>query len=87
MASMKTKKQEPLDAILDLGKVIREKREKQGISQGNLSLSAGLQYTYIGAIERGKYNPTYITLRKIAKALKMDICELLEGVDMSIEED
>lgn len=80
---LQTKPQkQPSPALKDLGQVIQAKRKQKGISQGNLSLKAGLQYHYVGVIERGKRNATYLILRRIAKALDLTVSELLEGVDM-----
>ncbi|WP_259186653.1 helix-turn-helix domain-containing protein [Rhizobium sp. BK176] len=54
---------------------IRRLRVLKGISQDDLALSAGIERSYAGHLERGTKNPTIVTLEKIAGALS---CELLE---------
>lgn len=80
-----TKKQKQI--LLDLGQNIKNARTKYGLSQGNLSLKAGLQYNYVGILERGLRNPTFLVLRKIAKALEISVGELVEEVDMDLEDE
>ncbi len=47
------------------------------MSQEDLADVAGLHRTYIGMIERAEKNITLINIEKIAKALKIEIKELL----------
>ncbi|MEN3334550.1 MAG: hypothetical protein V7641_3915 [Blastocatellia bacterium] len=53
---------------------------KQGLSQEQLAEKAGLHRTYIGMIERAEKNLTLINIGKIAKALRVNIDELLKEV-------
>jgi len=39
----------------------------------------GLNWTYIGAIERGERNIALVNIEKIAKALKISLPELFHG--------
>ena len=52
--------------------------QKHRIGQGKLAELAGLHRTYIGMIERAEKNITLCNIEKIAKALKIDIKELIE---------
>ncbi|MBI4579722.1 MAG: helix-turn-helix transcriptional regulator, partial [Planctomycetes bacterium] len=52
-----------------LGGYLRTVREKKGWSQEALAFQCGLHRTYIGAVERGEYNVTILTLRTITDAL------------------
>lgn len=61
-----------------IGKMVRNIRERKGITQEQLALNAGLNRAYIGYIERGERNPSTDTLVKIAKALKIQLHELLK---------
>ncbi len=66
------------DPILKkLGSAIRRERLKQGISQENLALAAGVDRSYMGGIERGQHNVTVMSLSKIATAIGMSMSELL----------
>ena len=65
--------------ILSLfGKRVREHRIKLGISQEKLAETANLHRTYIGMIERAEKNITLVNIEKIAKALNVEIKELLQ---------
>jgi transcriptional regulator with XRE-family HTH domain len=61
-----------------LGLRIRRLREKANISQEALGQIAGLHRTYIGAIERGERNPSVLSLKKIADALKVTLGDLFD---------
>ncbi len=53
-------------------------RTNLGLSQEKLSFKSELDRTYIGSVERGERNVSVINLRKIAKALDVDITELFK---------
>jgi transcriptional regulator with XRE-family HTH domain len=59
------------------GEKVREERLKQGLSQEELASRAGVHRTYIGMIERAEKNITLENIEKVAKALKLNINELL----------
>lgn len=50
---------------------------KRGLSQERLGELAKVHRTYIGMIERAERNITLTSMEKIAKALKMDIRDLI----------
>lgn len=56
---------------------VRVFREQLGISQEKLAAKANIHRTYIGAVERAEKVPSLITIVKIAKALNVNISELL----------
>ncbi len=60
-----------------LGRVIRELRESQGISQEELADRCGLHRTYMGGIERGERNPSYQNILRVAAGLGVKGSELL----------
>ncbi|MBP6891664.1 helix-turn-helix transcriptional regulator [Candidatus Shapirobacteria bacterium] len=59
------------------GDKVRQERKKRNLSQEALADLAGVHRTYIGMIERAEKNITLENIEKIAKALKVDISELL----------
>jgi transcriptional regulator with XRE-family HTH domain len=51
---------------------IRKLRVKQGISQMDLSLRADLSQSFLANLERGKKQPSVLTIIKIANALEVN---------------
>ena len=58
--------------------MFEKKRKEKGLSQEQLSFKADLHRTYIGMIERAEKNITLSNIEKIAKALEVEIIELLK---------
>jgi len=58
---------------------VQKYRKEKKISQEKLAELAGLHRTYIGMIERAERNITLCNIEKIAKALQVDIKDLLEN--------
>ena len=65
-------------ALNNLGQIIREKREAQGLTQIEVAEKAELDRNYIGMVERGERNPSYLSLIKIAKGLDMPVDQLIK---------
>jgi len=62
-----------------IGKNIRHYRKKLGLSQDKLSKLAEVAYNTVVKIESGENkNPTIDTFKKIAKALKVSIDNLIK---------
>lgn len=57
---------------------LRRLRADQGMTQEGLAKKAGISRVYVARLETGKQDPTLTTLKKLAKALKMTVGELLE---------
>ena len=69
------------DPYLDiLGQRIRAKRLELVMSQEGLAHTAGLDRSYVGRIERGEHNLTFVSLIKIARALGCDVAALTAGL-------
>ncbi len=66
--------------LVKFGKKIREVRTKRGLSQEALADIANVHRTYIGMVERAEKNITLLNIQKLAKALKIDIRELFDGI-------
>ena len=63
--------------VLQFGKKLREVRLKKHNSQGDVARILGVHRSYISGLERGRRNPSLLTVQKIAKALKISLKELL----------
>lgn len=62
--------------LVELGKKIKSLRTARKISQEELALASGLDYSYVGRIERGENNPTFLTLLAMANTLNISIKEI-----------
>jgi len=58
-----------------LGRRLREARLERGWSQEDFGYESGLHRTYIGAIERGEYNVTLLTLRRLTRTLGISMVD------------
>jgi transcriptional regulator with XRE-family HTH domain len=52
-----------------------------GLSQESLAERAGLHWTYVSGIERGRRNPGLNTLTALAAALRMSLAELVKDLE------
>ncbi len=66
--------------LVRLGKNLRAARTPKGWSQEELAHRCGVHRTYVGAVERGEYNVTILTLKKMAKALGMTMKDVVRGL-------
>lgn len=76
---MTVKREEEL--LEAFGRVVAERRRELGMSQEGLAERAGLHRTYVGSVERGERNLSFLNLVRISRALQMPLGELLGGVD------
>ena len=60
-----------------LGDRIRERRLAMNLTQEALGEKSGLHRTFIGSVERGERNVALLSLRRIARALRVTPAELL----------
>lgn len=63
--------------LVALGMAIRRVRQANKISQEKLALTAELDRSYVGRVERGDNNVAMLTLSRIAAALGVSISALL----------
>lgn len=69
-----------------LGKAIRQLRDKRGMTQEALAHVAGVTVGHLSMIERGHSNPTWGTIKGIAKAFDTpmgDLAKLADRLDAS----
>lgn len=63
--------------VIKFGKKLREARLKKKLSQGDMAKILDVHRTYISGLERGRRNPSLLTVQKVAKALNISPKELL----------
>ncbi len=56
---------------------LRKYRRQKKLTQDHLAFLAGCNRTYISALERGRINPTLLTLVILSRELGIDTCYLL----------
>lgn len=64
-------------ALIKLGQIVRLRREQKNLTQHQLADKAGVDRNYIGMVERGERNPSYLSLLKISQGLDLSLEELL----------
>jgi transcriptional regulator with XRE-family HTH domain len=57
---------------------LRQLRESRGMTQETLARKIGVTRGYLSRLEMGRHNPPLSRLRKLAKALKVSVAELVE---------
>ena len=72
--------------IKHIAKRLREEREKQRISQMDLSYKAWLSQNQVNYIETGKRTPTLYTLLSICRALQINPAVLFKQEDAKRKE-
>jgi len=74
-----------IDEKRTIAKVLKEYRERCGISQLELSIKAGISQTAVGEIECGNIlNPRVETLIKIAQALELEPKETADLIGINL---
>ena len=63
-----------------VGAVIRRERRERRLTLKVLAERSALSVVYLGEIERGKKYPSAQVLEQLAKAIELDLAELLELV-------
>lgn len=61
------------NVLKELGSRIRQERLAQNLTQEDLADLSNLDRSYIGSIERGKRNISFLVFCEIARALHKDI--------------
>ena len=67
-------------AARTFGERVRARRQELGESQESLAAAAGLHWTFVGQVERGRRNISLHNILKLAHALRVDPGELLRGL-------
>jgi len=75
--------QEERTALGVFGANLRRLRLQRCLSQEDLADRAGLHRTYISSVERGHRNLALVSIIRLASALGLSPCEMLEGLNAS----
>jgi transcriptional regulator with XRE-family HTH domain len=67
-----------MDVRQRLAANVRRLRKGTGLSQEDFAYKHNIDRTYVSGIERGVRNPTILVVERFAKALKVDVAELLK---------
>ena len=67
-------------AIQQFGERVRRLRLQRGLSQIALGERAGVHFTFISAVERGKRSIRLENLLRLARALGVDPADLVRGL-------
>ena len=67
-----------ISARIMFSKNLREARLKRGWSQEDLAEESGLHRTYVGSVERGERNISVDNMECLAKAVGVELIELLK---------
>jgi transcriptional regulator with XRE-family HTH domain len=62
-----------------VGENVRRLREKRGWTQEQFADFSGLSQQYISGLERGRRNPTVVTLHELSTALGVSPWELIRS--------
>lgn len=69
--------------LRQLGDFLRAAREERGWSQEDLAFECRLHRTYVGAVKRGEYNVTLLSLRRITDALGISLADAVGSLPQS----
>lgn len=72
------KNKQKMSARLRFANNLREARFRRGWSQEDLAEESGLHRTYVGSVERGERNISVDNMECLAKAVGVDLIELLK---------
>lgn len=72
------KKDIPRAVSLEIARLLRNERTRQGLSMTEVANRAGLSQQMVSYVERGMRNPTVDTLLRITPVLNIDLWKLIK---------
>ncbi len=82
----RSKRPKGLDPKRSFGILLRELRQKRGLSQEDFAHEMGYHRNYIGQLERGEKSPSLTALFNFANGLGLRPSEMLRRVEQMIWE-
>jgi transcriptional regulator with XRE-family HTH domain len=70
---------------LRLAALLKRLREERGVTQEQLAYDAGITSSALSRIERGVNSPGWMTVRRIAKALNVNLVRLASDLEKQPE--
>lgn len=70
-----------MDAVVLLGLNVRKFRKLRGMTQEQLGLDTEMERSYVSDLERGTRNPSVRAVERLAKALGVELHQLLMPVE------
>jgi transcriptional regulator with XRE-family HTH domain len=64
-----------------VGRNVKRVRQEKGLTQEQLAELSGFSQQYISGLEKGRRNPTIVSLYKLATALGVSHMELVRSVE------
>lgn len=61
-----------------LGRAVEDLRREAGLTQEELAQRMGIEFPHVGNLERGRANPTFTWLRRLARGLDIELSDLVE---------
>jgi XRE family transcriptional regulator, aerobic/anaerobic benzoate catabolism transcriptional regulator len=77
---------EDTNLLANIGKRVREARERRGMARKNLSQHSSVSERYLAHLEAGEANVSVLLLRNVARALGMPLTELVDAQESSVEQ-
>lgn len=75
-----------MTVVIEFGKVLKDKRQRAGLSQEKLALMCSLDRTYIGLLERGQRQPTISTIFVICQNLNIYPSQMIKEIEERMNE-
>ncbi len=69
---------------IKFGLVLKQQREKIGVSQEHIAFQSGLDRSFVSMLERGKRQPSLLTIFHLSQALSLKPSELVALVEESL---
>ena len=66
--------------LIELGRQIKEVRKAKKLSQEQLAFRAEIDRSYMGSIERGERNVSFLTLIKVAICLNCSVSDFTKNI-------
>ena len=77
---------EDANLLANIGRRVREARERRGMARKNLSQHSSVSERYLAHLEAGEANVSVLLLRNVARALGMPLTELVDAQESSVEQ-
>jgi transcriptional regulator with XRE-family HTH domain len=72
--------------LVALGMALRELRERRGVQQKAVSFDAGVEDKYVGSVEAGYLNPSFVVLLRVVRTLGTSMSELVDRYERILAE-